>query len=60
VDAETITETQESQVIRITRGQLFGSALPPGRNPDDVFDISLDGIRDTARGALNVEGRIVG
>ncbi|OCK95810.1 uncharacterized protein K441DRAFT_74929 [Cenococcum geophilum 1.58] len=40
--------TTTAQVITITRGQLFGSAIPAGRNPDDTFDLSVDNLRTVA------------
>src|SRR5271154_4807096 len=33
------------QQIPITRGQLFGAAIPAGRNVNDVFNLSLDDLR---------------
>ncbi|OCK91089.1 uncharacterized protein K441DRAFT_616927 [Cenococcum geophilum 1.58] len=40
--------TTTAQVITITRGQLFGSAIPAGRNPADTFDLSVDDLRTIA------------
>ncbi|OCK88432.1 uncharacterized protein K441DRAFT_313258 [Cenococcum geophilum 1.58] len=40
--------TAAAQVITITRGQLFGSAIPAGRNPNDTFDLSVDNLRTVA------------
>ncbi|KAK2764287.1 hypothetical protein FQN54_008979 [Arachnomyces sp. PD_36] len=51
-----VLNRRTGQVIRVTRGQLFGSSLPAGRNPDDVFGFSLDDIRDTTWGPLTFEG----
>ncbi|PGH07360.1 hypothetical protein GX51_01904 [Blastomyces parvus] len=33
-----------NQVIQITRKQLFGSLVHPGRNPDDEFNLSIDAL----------------
>ncbi|XTI94473.1 hypothetical protein V2W45_951892 [Cenococcum geophilum] len=48
--------TAATQVITITRGQLFGSAIPAGRNPNDTFDLSVDDLRTLAIGRIRKEG----
>ncbi|KAL1953804.1 hypothetical protein VTO42DRAFT_2265 [Malbranchea cinnamomea] len=45
-----------NQTIRITRGQLFGAALPHGRNPADVFGLSVSTLRREAREAMRDHG----
>jgi len=44
------------QQIAITRGQLFGAALLPGRNPNDTFNLSLNGLRAVATETMRIEG----
>lgn len=41
-----------AQSIKLTRRLLFGSAVFPGRDPDDPFDLRLDELRRAAARAL--------
>jgi len=44
------------QKITVTRGQLFGRAIPPGRHPLDTFDLSLDDLRPIASEGMQKDG----
>ena len=50
--------TAASQGITIERGQLFGNALPPGRNPRDTYRLPLNNFRDLAILAIVEEGYV--
>lgn len=43
----------QNQEIRLTRSMLFGGISTQGRNPDDVFTLSLERLRDAARLSLS-------
>lgn len=45
-----------NQVIQITRKQLFGSLVHPGRNSNDVFNLSIDTLREIAADAIHTDG----
>ncbi|KAG5300713.1 hypothetical protein I7I48_00505 [Histoplasma ohiense] len=45
-----------NQVIQITRKRLFGSLVHPGRNPNDVFNLSIDALRAIAADAIQTDG----
>lgn len=45
-----------NQVIQITRKQLFGTLVHPGRNPNDVFNLSIDALRAIAADAIHTDG----
>ncbi|KKZ63189.1 hypothetical protein EMCG_02394 [[Emmonsia] crescens] len=49
-------EGGENQVLKITRAQLFGSRLPAGRNPCDIFGLSLSNLRSKAANSLRIDG----
>ncbi|KAL4786553.1 hypothetical protein BJX76DRAFT_355098 [Aspergillus varians] len=46
----------DSQVVNITRKQLLGGAVLRSRNPHDNIPWSLNGLRETARDALQLMG----
>ena len=48
--------TAIAQGITITRGQLFGPAIPFGRNPNDTFNLSLNSLRSFATRFIQMEG----
>lgn len=43
----------QNQEIRLTRSMLFGGISTQGRNPDDVFTLNLERLRDAARLSLS-------
>ncbi|QSS59788.1 hypothetical protein I7I51_04584 [Histoplasma capsulatum] len=44
------------QVIRVSKTQLFGSTLPAGRNPDDVFGLSVSNLRSKVAITMQHDG----
>ncbi|KAK2795256.1 hypothetical protein FQN52_006186 [Onygenales sp. PD_12] len=45
-----------NQVIRITRGQLFGAMLPTGRKRDDIYGLSVSNLRHKSNISLQRDG----
>lgn len=46
------------QEVPVTRAQIFGTALLPGRNPDDVFNLRLTNLRHKAGIAVREMGLV--
>ncbi|KAJ9216105.1 hypothetical protein DTO166G4_2349 [Paecilomyces variotii] len=46
----------DAQQIRLTRGQIFGSSLPPGQNAAQILPLELSELRYQARASLRRMG----
>ncbi|PLB50604.1 hypothetical protein P170DRAFT_435794 [Aspergillus steynii IBT 23096] len=48
------TEEEAAASLHLTRGELFGEVDTPGRDPNDVFQLSIESLRMVARNALQI------
>ncbi|KAK2807283.1 hypothetical protein FQN50_005436 [Emmonsiellopsis sp. PD_5] len=51
-----VPSTDQNQSIPITRGQVFGPSLPAGRNPGDIYHLSIANLRAEAEGSIRAMG----
>ncbi|KAK1142294.1 hypothetical protein N8T08_008039 [Aspergillus melleus] len=48
------TEEDAAASLNLTRGELFGEVDTPGKDPNDVFQLSIKSLRTVARNALQI------
>ncbi|GAD91588.1 conserved hypothetical protein [Paecilomyces variotii No. 5] len=53
-----VSPTAHAQEIRLTRHMLFGNAISPDRDPNDVLPLKFDCLRVVARDALSLMGLV--